>query len=53
MTDVPAKKEKKPRVRLGANYWKLWSSSVVSNLGDGVAMIAYPGSPRRSRATLC
>ena len=42
MTDVAAKKEKKPRVRLGANYWKLWSSSVVSNLGDGVAMIAYP-----------
>ena len=42
MTDIAAKEEKKPRVRLGANYWKLWSSSVVSNLGDGVAMIAYP-----------
>lgn len=34
--------EKKPKVPLGANYWKLWSSSVVSNLGDGVAQIAYP-----------
>ena len=32
----------KIKTRLGANYWKLWSSSVVSNLGDGVAMIAYP-----------
>ena len=42
MTDVAAKNGKEPKVRLGANYWKLWSSSVVSNLGDGVAMIAYP-----------
>ena len=33
---------KKPKIPLGANYWKLWSSSVVSNLGDGVAQIAYP-----------
>ena len=28
--------------RLGVNYWKLWSASVVSNLGDGVSAIAYP-----------
>ncbi|MEN8235892.1 MAG: MFS transporter, partial [Actinomycetota bacterium] len=42
MTDAAAKAEKKPRVRLGADYWRLWSSSVVSNLGDGVAQIAYP-----------
>ena len=28
--------------RLGANYWKLWLASVVSNLGDGVASVAYP-----------
>jgi len=27
---------------LGPNYWKLWSASVISNLGDGVAGIAYP-----------
>ncbi|MDA2979807.1 MAG: MFS transporter, partial [Actinomycetota bacterium] len=30
------------KIRLGKNYWKLWSASVVSNLGDGVALIAYP-----------
>jgi MFS family permease len=29
------------RVRLGANYWKLWSASVSSNLGDGIGIIAY------------
>ena len=34
---------KLPRFRgLGANYWKLWAASVISNLGDGVAQIAYP-----------
>lgn len=27
---------------LGANYWKLWVASVTSNLGDGMASIAYP-----------
>jgi MFS family permease len=30
------------KVALGASYWKLWSASVTSNLGDGVATIAYP-----------
>lgn len=29
-------------MKLGVNYWKLWIASVVSNLGDGIAMIAYP-----------
>lgn len=28
--------------KLGLNYWKLWIASVVSNLGDGVAVVAYP-----------
>jgi MFS family permease len=28
--------------KLGANYWKLWTASVVSNLGDGLSGIAYP-----------
>lgn len=28
--------------RFGANYWKLWSASVVSNFGDGVSVVAYP-----------
>jgi hypothetical protein len=27
---------------LGASYWKLWGASSVSNLGDGVSMIAFP-----------
>jgi MFS family permease len=30
------------RIRLGANYWKLWTASVVSNFGDGLATVAYP-----------
>jgi len=34
--------EKKPKVRLNANYWRLWTASVISNLGDGVGAIAYP-----------
>lgn len=32
----------KEKVRLGGTYWRLWTSSVISNLGDGVAQIAYP-----------
>ena len=27
---------------LGASYWKLWTATAISNLGDGVSMIAYP-----------
>ena len=27
---------------LGASYWKLWIATAVSNLGDGVSMVAYP-----------
>ncbi len=44
MTDVTteATEGRTPKVRLGANYWKLWSSSVISNLGDGVTTIALP-----------
>ena len=34
--------EVKQKVRLGAHYWKLWTASVISNLGDGVGQIAYP-----------
>ncbi len=30
------------KVRLGAEYVKLWTASVVANLGDGIAQIAYP-----------
>jgi len=30
------------RIRLGIDYWRLWFASVTSNLGDGIAAIAYP-----------
>jgi hypothetical protein len=42
-TDEPKQASK---VKLGANYWKLWTSSVISNLGDGVTMIALPWLPQ-------
>lgn len=28
--------------KLGTAYWKLWSATAISNLGDGVTAIAYP-----------
>ncbi len=31
-----------PKTRLGSGYARLWSASVISNLGDGVAMVAAP-----------
>jgi len=27
---------------LGRSYWKLWMATAISNLGDGVSMVAYP-----------
>ena len=30
------------RARLGMNYWKLWTASTISNLGDGITLIAGP-----------
>lgn len=27
---------------LGLNYWRLWTASVISNLGDGMSGVAYP-----------
>ena len=35
-------KAAKPKSKLGASYWKLWSATAVSNLGDGIAAVAYP-----------
>ena len=32
--------EPKRKIHLGGRYWRLWSASVISNLGDGVAQIA-------------
>ncbi|MEX1207702.1 MAG: MFS transporter [Acidimicrobiia bacterium] len=33
---------KPTRTRLSLDYWRLWTASVISNLGDGIAAIAYP-----------
>lgn len=30
------------RITLGRNYWRLWSATAISNLGDGIALIALP-----------
>jgi MFS family permease len=35
-------KAAKTKDKLGASYWKLWSATGISNLGDGVAAVAYP-----------
>ena len=32
----------RPRRALGANYRKLFAATTISNLGDGVSLIAYP-----------
>lgn len=29
-------------IKLGKNYWKLWSATAISNLGDGISSVAYP-----------
>jgi MFS family permease len=29
-------------IKLPSAYWKLWSATVISNLGDGVSLVAYP-----------
>ena len=28
--------------KLGTSYWKLWSATAISNLGDGISSVAYP-----------
>ena len=28
--------------KLGASYWRLWTATAISNLGDGISGIAYP-----------
>jgi MFS family permease len=32
----------KTKSKLGASYWKLWSATSISNLGDGIVSVAYP-----------
>lgn len=39
---APSTSDRDPGTRLGANYYKLFTGTVVSNLGDGMASIAYP-----------
>lgn len=35
-------KSAKTKSKLGASYWKLWSATGISNLGDGIVAVAYP-----------
>ncbi|QDY90586.1 MFS transporter [Arthrobacter sp. UKPF54-2] len=42
MTDQSALLLERKRAPLGASYWKLWTSSGLSNLADGVFKIALP-----------
>lgn len=44
MSDAPGGQPTatEPKQPLGANYWRLWIASVVSNLGDGLSVVAYP-----------
>ncbi len=35
-------REELPKDRLGGNYFKLFGASTISNLGDGIGIIAYP-----------
>lgn len=42
MTDTATPAETGTGLKLGTNYVKIWTASVISNLGDGVGQIAYP-----------
>ena len=39
-----SKNKSNPKIKstLGASYWKLWSATGISNLGDGIVAVAYP-----------
>jgi MFS family permease len=39
---APARRSDLDPSRLGGNYFKLFSASTISNLGDGIGLIAYP-----------
>lgn len=41
MTDTKHQ-ESRTRPHFDTNYWKRWVASVISNLGDGIGIIAYP-----------
>lgn len=42
MSEESPMKAATPKSKLGASYWKLWSATAISNLGDGIAAVAYP-----------
>ncbi len=45
MTDTTVEQtagQPEPEVKLGPQYVKLWTASVISNLGDGIGFVAYP-----------
>lgn len=42
MTDTSTQQPEPAKVKLGVQYVKLWTASVVSNLGDGIGFVAYP-----------
>jgi MFS family permease len=42
ISDEPTVSSQQLPTRLGASYYKLFWASVVSNLGDGMSLIAYP-----------
>ena len=35
-------KSSKVKTKFSPSYWKLWSATTISNLGDGIVAIAYP-----------
>jgi predicted MFS family arabinose efflux permease len=40
-TPAPGRGEGRSR-SLGAGYWRIWTASTISNLGDGVRLVAMP-----------
>lgn len=42
MKTSKSKSNSKTKSTLGASYWKLWSATGISNLGDGIVAVAYP-----------
>ena len=40
--DLEAAASSATPVRLGRNYYKVFTASVISNLGDGIGLVAYP-----------
>lgn len=39
---IAAVEERRTERRMGGAFWRLWTASAVSNLGDGLAFVAFP-----------